>query len=464
MNRGRQTTNRWATWLQGGVALLLFLGSVGTLLYNTFMGGAWPQHERLMQAKLEQVTHRMAESTESLIPVFTDNPPVALDSLHQTLAGVTKELLSQYPDVEGGFYLATLDRFSGYGFPASRNHHPVPSSRTDPPPLEIPLIRSLAQQSASEMRSLVIVKEVGPSRVMVVTEAVGRNRPAQGAAWTMMRLTGPEQLREQLHWYQVSVGLALGGLALTLVLVLSMSRSIVRQQASEGRLRDELRRAEHLASLGRLVAGVAHEIRNPLAGIRSTIQLWQRRPDPATTDGAMETVLHETERMNAILTCLLQFARADQVERHANDMNGLIGETVGLLKAQAGAQGVDITVEPAQASPMVWGSSAALRQVLLNLITNALQAMPQGGHLWCRSRWANDHSTVEIDVADTGPGIAPEHRAHLFEPFFTTRPNGTGLGLALCREILDQHGGQILFQTNAGPGTTFTILLPAMRR
>jgi two-component system sensor histidine kinase HydH len=322
----------------------------------------------------------------------------------------------------------------------------------------------MAQQSASELRSLVIVKEVGPSRVIVVTEAVGRERPAQVAAWTMMRLTGPEQLREQLHWYQVSIGLALGGLALALLLMLSMSRSMVRQQASEDRLLDELRRAEHLASLGRLVAGVAHEIRNPLAGIRSTIQLWQRRPDPATTDGAMETVLHETERMNDILTRLLQFARADQVERHANDMNGLIGETVGLLKAQAGAQGVDITVEPAQASPMVWGSSAALRQVLLNLITNALQAMPQGGHLWCRCRLAASQSTIEIDVADTGPGIAPEHRAHLFEPFFTTRPSGTGLGLALCREILSQHGGQILFQADASPGTTFTIILPVMKR
>lgn len=464
MTRRRYPTIRWTIWLQGGVAGLLFLGSVATLLYDILMGSALPQHERLLQTKLEEVTHRMAEMAGSRIPALTDSPPMALDLLHYTLTGVTNELLSQYPEVEGGFYLATVDRFSGYGFPASRTPHHVPSSRTDPPPLELLLIRSLAQQSAFALRSLVIVKEVGPSRVMVVTDAAGREKPAQVVAWTMRRLTGPEQLREQLYWYQVSIGLALGGLALALVLMLNLSRSIIRQQASEDLLRDELRRAEHLAALGRLVAGVAHEIRNPLAGIRSTIQLWQRRPDPAKADGAMKTVLHETERMNAILTRLLQFARTDQTERQANDMNELIAETVELVQAQAAAQGVELTVEPTPGAVLVWGSSTALRQVLLNLITNALQAMPQGGRLWCRSRLADNQSTLAIDVVDTGPGIAQVYRAHLFEPFFTTRPNGTGLGLALCREILSQHKGQILFQAEASPGTTFTIILPTLER
>ncbi|MFO0699185.1 MAG: ATP-binding protein [Nitrospira sp.] len=455
-------TRLWTARVQGGVALLLFLGSVATLLYNTLMGGAWPQRERLMQAKLEEASHRMAESADPMIAAARQNHSLDDRSFHHTLARVTNAVLSHYPDIEGGFYLADSDRFSGYGFPTSQTHHLPPPGRTDPPPLEISLIRGLAQQSLSEMQSLVTVRQVGPSRVMVATEAVGGERPAQAATWTMVRLTGPEQLGGQLRRYQISVALALGGFALALLLMLNMSRSMARQRASEEQLREELRRAEHLASLGRLVAGLAHEIRNPLAGIRSTIQLWQRRPDPARTGDAMKTVLHETERMNAILTRLLQLARSDRAERQANDMNALIGETVRLLEAQAAAQGVDITVESAPGLPKVWGSSAALRQVLLNLTTNALQAMPQGGRLSYRSRQGTSQATIEIDVTDTGSGVAPEHRSHLFEPFFTTRPDGTGLGLALCREIISQHGGQVLLRTDAEPGTTFTMILPAM--
>jgi signal transduction histidine kinase len=373
---------------------------------------------------------------------------------------VTIRALTPYPGIEGGFYLRDIDRFSGYGFPSSPTHHPGDPNRTEPPPLEAPLIRAQAQQSTNESHWLLTVREVGPSRVMVATDAVGKERPARVAAWAMTRLTGPEQLESQLHRYQLSVGLALGGLALALILTMTMSRSLARQRASEERLRDELRRTEHLASLGRLLAGLAHEIRNPLAGIRSTVQLWQRQRDPATVMAAVETVLQETERMNAILTRLLHFARTDQAERQANDMNVLLAETTRLLQAQAAAQSVTITVESTPRLPTVWGSSAALRQVLLNVIMNALQAMPREGRLICRTRNDTGKRSIEIDVADTGPGVAPQDRPHLFEPFFTTRPEGTGLGLALCREILSQHGGTISLRVDEGPGSTFTIVLP----
>src|SRR5207249_11418064 len=121
--------------------------------------------------------------------------------------------------------------------------------------------------------------DVPPSRVIVLTEPVGRQRPARLATWVMYRLTGPEQLEGQVHGYQVSTGLALGGIALALLLTGNLGRTLRRQRLEQERLRDELRRAEHLAALGRLLAGVAPEVRNLLAGIRSTVQLLPCLPD-----------------------------------------------------------------------------------------------------------------------------------------------------------------------------------------
>ena len=223
-------------------------------------------------------------------------------------------------------------------------------------------------------------------------------------------------------------------------------------------MRDELRRAEQLATLGRLLAGVAHEIRNPLAAIRSTLQLWQRQPNPATMEGAIETVLQETERMNGVLTRLLQFVRADHTERQAIDMNGVIANTMKLFEAQAATQNILLTLELAPELPAVSGSEAAIRQVLQNLVTNAFQAMPNGGRLLCRTLSVPDG--IEIDIVDTGPGILDQDRPHLFEPFFTTRTDGTGLGLALCREILGQHRGTIALKTDTERGATFTLVFP----
>ena len=106
------------------------------------------------------------------------------------------------------------------------------------------------------------------------------------------------------------------------------------------------------------------------------------------------------------------------------------------------------------------GSANALRQVALNLLTNALNAMPGGGRLRCSTRPARGNAALEVRVADTGPGIAPEHQGRLFEPFFTTRPSGTGLGLALCREIVQNHGGGITLESTDPSGTTFCVQVP----
>ncbi|HKT34900.1 MAG TPA: ATP-binding protein [Nitrospira sp.] len=453
----------WSIRAQAGLAIALFIGSLSTLLYNAYTAAAFPQQELKVRASLQEASHLLADSASSVLQSFSRPNAEQLEEVHRALTAITNRALTNFTGVEGGFYFSDLDRFTGYGFPTAGPQHPTELHRTDPPPLEAPLIRLQAQQSLSEHTLLFTVRDVGPSRVMVVTEAIGPSRPARAATWAMVRLTGPEHLEGQLHRYEVSVGLALAGFALSLALTLTLTRSLGRQRAAQTKLLEELRRSEQLAALGKLLAGVAHEIRNPLAGIRSTIQLWQRMPEQTHVSGSIDAVVQATERLNEILTRLLHFARTEHAERRLVQVNELVAETFKLVEAQADAQGVSLECELEPGLPLVPASPAALRQVLLNLVTNALQAMPHGGDLRCRTRYQRQAQAVEITLTDTGPGVSPKDQEHLFEPFFTTRAEGTGLGLALCREIVLQHGGSVELLTHAAPGATFQVLLPAAK-
>src|SRR5262249_2610649 len=156
---------------------------------------------------------------------------------------------------------------------------------------------------------------------------------------------------------------------------------------------------------GRLLAGVAHEVRNPLTAIRSTVQLWQRLPGAARTPASLDAVIAAVDRLNALVSRLLYFSRAANAERRPLDLNRLLGETLHLLHAQAAAQGAALERDFAADLPPVAGSAGALRQVALNLFSNALQAMPHGGRLRCATRRGGPPGAAEVRVSDSGPGI-----------------------------------------------------------
>jgi signal transduction histidine kinase len=301
---------------------------------------------------------------------------------------------------------------------------------------------------------------VDPSRVAIAAEPVGPRRPARLATWVMRRITSPEQQRAQLRRYQASAGLALGGIGLSAVLMGTLVHSLRRERRQREDLGEELRRNENLAALGRLLAGVAHEVRNPLAALRSTVQLWQRLPDRARTKESMDAVVHSVDRLNDLVNRLLYFARSGHDVRQPVDLNAIVRDAFELVRAQADAQKVTLDADLGTDLPPVSGSIQALQQVVLNLTANALQAMPGGGSLRCRTRLLTADDEVELRVQDTGPGVPAEVRPRLFEPFFTTRAEGTGLGLALCAEIVHQHGGSIELADGGGPGAEFVVRLP----
>ena len=447
------------TQVQIGLVVLLFLGSLGVLVYSTWTTLALPQRELEARNQMQTASREMATEASAIADGLQGNLDPNRDELNEKLRRITNKVLEAYPGVEGGFFLALDDRFTGYAYPTS-THAPSDLVRHEPPPLEAPIIRKQAQECLDRGESAFHTADVESSRVVLYTEPVGENWPASLTTWLMVRLTGPEQLERQLRHSELSSYLALGGILLSLVLTWNLVRTLKRQRREQERLRDQLRHAEHLAGLGKLLAGVAHEIRNPLAAIRSTIQLWQRLPEIARTPESLEAVVQSVDRLAAIVSRLLLFARLDNAERRPVDLNHLLAETLDLIKAQAAEQGIRLEHQFADKLPPVSGSANALGQVVLNLVSNAMQAMPGGGCLTVSTSYLADGSQVEILFSDTGPGISDEDRSHLFEPFFTTRPAGTGLGLALCREIVTNHKGTIEFVTRDSSGATFRILLP----
>jgi two-component system NtrC family sensor kinase len=244
---------------------------------------------------------------------------------------------------------------------------------------------------------------------------------------------------------------------------------------------DERRRAEseHMliqsekqASLGKLAAGVAHEINNPLTGVLTYTHMLLRRKDlTEEVRSDLETIAQATERVRKIVKGLLDFSRQTRLDREPTDVNRLVRSTVSLLENQALIKGVDLIFEPGEGLPMVTLDRSQLQSVLLNIVVNAFDATKPGDRITVTTGVAvstdrDDQKGVEISVADTGCGIPPENLDKLFDPFFTTKEvgQGTGLGLAVSYGIVERHGGMIRVQSKVGQGSTFTIRLPADER
>jgi two-component system NtrC family sensor kinase len=224
---------------------------------------------------------------------------------------------------------------------------------------------------------------------------------------------------------------------------------------------DQLVVSEKLASLGKMAAGVAHEINNPLTTILLNAHLLLEKPglDPADEE-TLKLIADETTRCAGIVGGLLDFARQTPSQAAPTDINDLIDRTLQLLERQASVRNVRIEKALDRSLPPIELDKNKLRQVFSNLVLNACEAMPTGGTLAVASRLSRDGTHIEIIFADTGVGIAKENLPRLFDPFFTTKSFGTGLGLAVSYGIIRQRGGTILVRSDVGRGSEFTVRIP----
>lgn len=244
----------------------------------------------------------------------------------------------------------------------------------------------------------------------------------------------------------------------------------LRERDERGRAESEsiLLRSEKQASIGKLAAGVAHEINNPLTGVLTYTHMLLRRKDIGEDIRSdLQTIAQSTERVRKIVKGLLDFSRQIKLDREPTDVNRLVHSAISLLENQALIKGVELKFEPGQGLPMVTLDRSQLQSVLFNIIINALDATKPGDSITVTSSMAVsteevDQKAVEISVTDTGCGITPEDLNRLFDPFFTTKEmgRGTGLGLSVSYGIVERHDGTIRVQSTVGLGSTFTIRLP----
>ncbi len=230
---------------------------------------------------------------------------------------------------------------------------------------------------------------------------------------------------------------------------------------------EQLIQAKKLSSIGILTAGVAHELGNPLNNISMVAQTYLELYDNLSKEDHLEymqTVLTECDRIRNIVQSLLDFSRAKDTEFKVSDINSVVTNSVKLVHNMLHVAEIDSKLELQEGLPPVLLDENKIQSVLVNLITNAIQAMPSGGTLTMRSSFHEGEDHVTLEVGDTGKGIPAEFLSHIFDPFFSTKgTKGTGLGLSISYGIIKNHNGRIRARSKVGVGTTFVIELPVYR-
>ena len=261
----------------------------------------------------------------------------------------------------------------------------------------------------------------------------------------------------------------------TMVHKLSAAQKEVEKQHQQ-----QMLQVQHLASLGELAASVAHEIRNPLAGIKLAIQILSQEPELAAAHReTMADIMHSIERLDKTMTDLLLYSRVRPPDFHPVSLPEVIEDALFSLKEELQLAGIQVQKSFDPTLPLLPLDSEQMVRVFLNLFLNALQAMPKGGMLRIKTKrhesgdplwrgfipteeFLSEKGWAEVNITDTGEGMPPEVLKEIFRPFFTNKAKGTGLGLSLSRRIVEQHHGYLLTQSEIGVGTTFSLLFPLL--
>jgi len=219
-----------------------------------------------------------------------------------------------------------------------------------------------------------------------------------------------------------------------------------------------------MAALGKMAAGIAHEINNPLAGILLySTNMRKKAPEGSPFSEGLDVIISETIRCRGIIQELLEFSRDREPQKALNNINKVLDKALSILENEFRLRRISVTKDFVQEMPEMLLDGNQVEQDFVNLLINAIQALGERGEIAIKSRVNQEEGTVVIDISDTGCGIPPENLAKIFEPFFSTKAKGTGLGLAVSYGIVKNHKGDIRVSSEPGKGACFTLIFPIVK-
>lgn len=503
---------RWQVGLLGTLVVVLslavLLAIVATLRYTK-------------SAVLSSEKKRLAETAQSLAQEYEQRADAAhrnhqqgpLEDPNSAASGELLALMSRLvtqnvEGVGGGFYSPAADKLLGNFYPIGEISPESAENRELPDAEQLALLE-ISRAAAATRQSTEKVLTSPTGLLLISATPIREGYAVVGSAWAAKRI-GDLPGANRFRAYLTTVALAAAALAsvlLTLLVIRNLqggvrkiesglqtlegnlsSRIDTRNEPAEiqdivhainrlgaklkekmdyeKQIESQLRHAERLASLGRLVAGVAHEVRNPLATIRLRVQMSRRdAADPKVKESCL-IALEEIERLNGIVNRLLNFARPIQLQLEPVDLRGLVRERMRSFEDLALQRQVQLMTNLPNKNFLTLVDKDRMAQVFDNIIQNALEAMADHGGtlsvtLTSYSQQDKKAADVSVEFQDTGKGMEESVVGHAFDPFFTTKPSGTGLGLSISHELVRAHGGDIRIDSQAGRGTSVRITIPS---
>ena len=502
---------RWQVTLLGTMVAILslavLLAIVATLRYtkSAVLNGETERLTETARSLSQEYEDRAASARRSNQPALLESPNSS--SSQELLALISHLVLQNAEGTGGGFYSLQQNTLGGSFYPRGAAT-PGSAENSNIPQGEHEAVLEVARRAALSRQSSERVITAPTGLFLISAVPIHDGYSVVGSAWSVRHISdlpGSNRFRA----YLITVGLALAALAsvlLTLLVIRSLQGGVRKVENGlktlennlssridttnepaeiqhiveainrlgvtlrgkidrEKQIEAQLRHAERLASLGRLVAGVAHEVRNPLATIRLRVQMCRRDAPNANVKESCHIALEEIDRLNGIVNRLLSFARPIQLQLQQVDLKELVRERIRSFEEPASQRQVQLMTNLPARDFVGVVDKDRISQVFDNVIQNALEAMADHGGtlsvtLQYQTKNAEKHPRVSFEFQDTGKGMDSAVVGHVFDPFFTTKPSGTGLGLSISYELVRAHGGDIKIESETGRGTNVMITIP----
>jgi two-component system, NtrC family, sensor histidine kinase HydH len=501
---------RWQITLLGAVVVVLFvavlIATLGALQY-TKSAVLNNEKRRLFEVASELAHNYLDQAKTASQATGLSTVDLGSAASPKTTSQISEATLQKVDGIGGGFYRSDGDQLLGYTPAAGRGGEQIPGLGIPGDDVQ-PTIFDAARNAANSRMPAERILTSGGDILLIEAAPIGNEKGNWGSAWTIERLQSlPGANRFRAYLVTVALGVAaLVCVLLTLWLVRNLQAGVRKIESSlqdlesdlnsqiptgsdpeeieriaqainrlgtslkenidrEKQIEDRLRHAERLAALGRLVAGVAHEVRNPLATIRLRVQMAQREARSPRVDESCAIALEEIERLNGMVNRLLNFARPVRFQPVPTNLKELTEERLNRFAENARRNGIDFKTSFTDDRTLLPIDQSKMAQVFDNVIQNAIEAMTEsGGTLWVSvtstMKSVAGTDKIRVEFRDTGNGISSSMISRIFDPFFTTKPSGTGLGLSICHEFVRAHGGEIQVESAEGDGTSVRIVLP----